>query len=58
MSEYRGYQIKPSPTMPSHYIVVTEGKGGKIPNVLQGMFTNRTIPKGIIDMYLDSKETK
>jgi hypothetical protein len=56
--EYEGYQIKPHRETPSCYIVVTSGKGGKIPDILSGMFTTRTIAKQNIDMYLANKPVK
>lgn len=55
---YRGYQIKPSPYIPTSLIVVTDGKGGKIPSVLDGMYTHGHIAKRDIDLYLDNKELK
>lgn len=55
MNIYRGYQIKPHPQNPKSYIAVTDGKGGKIPDVLSGMFTHPNLIKRIIDSYLESK---
>lgn len=57
MLVYRGYQIKPSPQIPTNYICVTDGKGGKIPDVLGGLFTSAGIIKQRIDQYLEGKET-
>jgi len=54
---HRGYQIKPSPQFPASDICVTDGKGGKIPDVLGGLFTSAGIVKQRIDQYLESKET-
>lgn len=54
--EYKGYQIKPNPQSPKTYLVVTSGRGGKIPDVLSGMFTSVGVAKGIIDGYVESKE--
>lgn len=53
--EYNGYQIKPHRETPTSYIVVTSGKGGKIPNVLDGLFTTPAYAKETIDKYLASK---
>lgn len=58
IKEYKGYQVKPHPQMNSHYVVVTAGRGGKIPNYLEGMFTSPAIAHSRIDTYLDSKESK
>lgn len=55
MIEYKGYQIKPHREIPTMYIVVTSGKGGKIPNMLEGGFTSPTYAKETIDVYLGSK---
>lgn len=53
--EYKGFQVKPQTNMPAHYIIVTSGKGGKIPNIMQGLFTSVGIAKNTIDHYLASK---
>jgi hypothetical protein len=55
---YNGYQIKPYPASPSCSIVVTDGKGGKVPNVLAGLFTSPTVAMQAIDDYLGTKEMK
>lgn len=56
ITEYKGYQIKPQKNMPSILIIVTAGKGGKIPAVLDSMFTKLEYAKSAIDSYLTSKE--
>lgn len=55
---HNGYEVKPHKEHPASYIVVTAGKGGKIPNVLGGMFTSPTIAMAEIDRYLASKPAK
>lgn len=55
---YEGYEIKPAREIPTSYIVVTAGKGGKIPNILSGMYTTPTYAKEAIDKYLASKSKK
>lgn len=55
---YNGYEVKPHKEHPLSYIVVTAGKGGKIPNVLSGMYTSPTIAMTEIDRYLESKSPK
>jgi len=52
---YRGYEIKPDKQYPSMLVVVTAGKGGKIPNVLSGLFTSKGLAKQLIDQYLTGK---
>lgn len=54
---YNGYQIKPHAQVPTCYVVVTDGKGGKIPAVLEGLFTTPTLAKEVIDSYLDGKDS-
>lgn len=55
--EYRGYYIKPHKEHPKTFVIVTEGRGGKIPDVMTGMFTDKGTAKSVIDFYLISKET-
>lgn len=54
--QYRGYLIKPLGTGPRCYTIATEGRGGKIPAVMEGLFTSTGIATQIIDTYLKSKE--
>ena len=56
--EYKNYYIKPHKEVPTCYIIVTTGKGGKIPDCLSGMYTTRTLAKLEIDLYLDNKPVK
>lgn len=56
MREYKEYQIKPDKQYPSHYVIVTAGRGGKIPNVLSGLFTSVKIGMDAIDKYLIGKD--
>jgi hypothetical protein len=56
--EYKGYDIKPHKEVPTCYIVVTSGKGGKIPDVLSGLYTTPVVAQAAIDKYLDSKPKK
>lgn len=58
ITEYKGFHIKPHKEHPSCYIIVTAGKGGKIPDYLSGMFTKRDLAKIEIDTYLATKPTK
>jgi NCAIR mutase (PurE)-related protein len=55
---HNGYEVKPHKEHPMSYIVVTAGKGGKIPNVLSGMYTSPAIAMSEIDKYLESKPVK
>lgn len=55
---YKGFQIKPHKDLPMTYVVVTDGKGGKVPDILTGLFTTPVYAKGVIDSYLDSKPKK
>lgn len=58
MIEYEGYQVKPHKEVPTCYVVVTAGKGGKIPDALSGLFTTTAIAKAEIDRYLATKPRK
>lgn len=55
---YKTYQIKPHKVVPTSYIIVTDGKGGKIPDMLTGVYTSPTVAKLAIDMYLEKKPKK
>lgn len=55
IQEYRAYQIKPHKTYPNNFIVVTAGQGGKIPAVLDTLFTSRQYAMDAIDLYLSTK---
>ena len=58
MSEYRGYLIKPCAASPMLVTVATSGQGGKIPNVLDSLFTSVGTAEQVIDAYLEQKELK
>lgn len=58
ITQYEGYDIKPARETPNNYIVVTSGKGGKIPNCLSGLYTTVTYAKLDIDKYLATKPKK
>ena len=53
---YKGFIISSAPTSPSLYKVATEGQGGKIPNVLLGLFTSKDVVVQAIDMYLGTQK--
>lgn len=52
---YKDYQIKPHKEVPTNYIIVTDGRGGKIPDCMQGIFTSTKVAKEQIDTYLEKK---
>lgn len=54
---YKGYLIKPANNNPKLYSISTEGKGGKIPNCMTGLFTTRTIAMKEVDRYLETRGT-
>lgn len=54
--KYNGYLINSAKTMPGLYSIAVEGRGGKIPNVLEGYYTKRNLAMVDIDKYLESKE--
>lgn len=51
--EYRGYYITPFAAVPSCYVISTEGRGGKIPRIMEGVFTSRSVANSVIDLYLE-----
>ena len=53
---YKSYLINPSKTAPNHYQIAVEGRGGKITNILEGLYTKRDLAKTDIDKYLESKD--
>lgn len=55
---YRGYLISPSKASPGLRYIATEGRGGKIPDCLSGLFTKDSLAKNEIDRYLESKVGK
>lgn len=55
MIQYKGYEVRPHINSPKHLIIVTPGKAGKIPNLLQGMFTDYRTAKEAIDIYTENK---
>ena len=58
MITYRGYILKHNIRSPNLIQVVTEGRGGKIPKVLEGSFTSHGSAKKIIDQYLEKQPTR
>jgi len=56
--EYRGYIISPCKKMPTSYNVATQGQGGKIPKILEYLFTSTNIAKEFIDEYLKTRVEK
>lgn len=56
ITKFLDYDIKPHKEVPTCYIVVTSGKGGKIPDCLSGLYTSRTYASDAISKYVDSKK--
>lgn len=55
---YKGYLISPSKISPTLKYIATEGRGGKIPDCLSGLFTTAVAAKVEIDRYLNQKVKK
>lgn len=53
--KHNGYLISNTKNSPSLFSIAVEGKGGKIPNALLGIFTSAGIAQLHIDRYLESK---
>ena len=54
--KHKGYLINPSKASPNLYTIAVEGRGGKIPAILEGQYTTRQLAMLDIDKYLDFKE--
>lgn len=52
---YKDYLIKSDKHFPSMLVIVTSGQGGKIPKVMESLFTSVGEAKGVIDSYLEGK---
>lgn len=53
---YKGYIISPTSSGAKCYSIATEGRGGKIPKIMEGLFTSRGSAMQVVDYYLASKE--
>lgn len=58
MKMYKGYIIKASKVSPMQLCIVTEGQGGKIPKVLDSLFTSPGLAMQAIDDYLNATPSK
>lgn len=56
--EYKGYLIKPSKENSNSYSIATAGRGGKIPDVMGGVFTSVGWAKSVVDTYTEQKGIK
>lgn len=56
--EYKGYLITPSEVNPHSYKIATAGRGGKIPDVMGGLFTSIGWAKNVVDLYVEAKGKK
>ena len=53
---YKGYIVKSDKNFPSLLTVAAVGRGGKIPAVLEGLFTSFGDVKQVIDTYTEGKD--
>lgn len=53
---YKGYIISPASSGAKCYSIATEGRGGKIPDIMGGVFTSRGVAMQLIDAYVESKQ--
>lgn len=53
---YKGFLINPVKESPGVYGIATEGRGGKIPLILSGHYTTRSLAMKDIDTYMEIKE--
>lgn len=54
--QYKGYFVKSDKAFPSMLVITTTGRGGKIPSVMEGMFTSFGDAKHVIDAYTEGKD--
>jgi hypothetical protein len=54
--EYKGYIIRSSPVAPKSWIIQNAKRGGSLPLVFDGMFTDRHSAMFAIDTYMERKE--
>ena len=54
--EYKGYLITHAQGAAKCYSIATAGQGGKIPQVMVGLFTSAGVAKQVIDMYIVLKQ--
>ena len=55
LREHRGFLMTGTPF---GVTVATKGQGGRIPNVLLGLFTTYSVAQEAIDRYLDTPQGK
>lgn len=58
MTIYKGYIIKPQKNNPRALTIAVEGRGGKIPDILTGVFTDIPFARRAIDAYVNSRPVK
>lgn len=58
MIKYQDYVIRPNKTYPSSVEIYFPGKGGRLPDVLTGLFTSVGVAKEMIDRYLHNRHKK
>jgi hypothetical protein len=54
--EYKGYLIKSSPSNPKSWLIQNMKRGGSLPIVFDGLFTDRHTAMSAIDTYMERKE--
>lgn len=56
MQEYKGFLIKSSPIAPKSWLIQNMKRGGSLPLVFDGLFTDRHTAMYAIDVYTERKE--
>lgn len=54
---YKDYIIKSDSNFPTMLLIVTTGQGGKIPKVMESLFTSVGEAQNVIDSYLEGKQS-
>lgn len=54
--EYKGFLIRSSTVAPKSWVIQNMKRGGSLPIVFDGLFTNRHTAMAAIDTYTERKE--
>jgi len=54
--EYKGYLIKASPVNPKSWFIQNMKRGGSLPIMFDGLFTDRHTAMRVIDTYIEKKD--
>lgn len=58
IENHKGYMVKPYKPVPNVLVIATVGQGGKVPNILSGLYTSYNTAVRAIDDYVASRPVK